>query len=237
MADVIAHLAGGLLLGFAGGLHCACMCGGLTAASMSFFSIRSRRDGLLTVATITAGRMTAYAMLGALVGGGAALASKLMAVPAPSSVMAIFAALTLMWIGFSTAGLLPAGARNVMRVPGATGARRAHDAILNAVRGRVPSLGPFAIGLSWGFAPCPLLYAALFLAMLIGTPAGGALWMIGFGVGTLPAVLASTLGFNFLKTLNINAQGRMAVGLSIVAFGFSTVYFDFGLFAALCRTS
>lgn len=240
MTELIAHLAGGFFLGFAGGLHCACMCGGLTSATFGFFSVRSRTDGAVTFAKIAAGRITAYATLGALAAAGASFASDLMAVQAPSKTMTVVAAAALMWIGFSTAGLLPAGSiteAGPLRLKSLSAITTAHDTIVRMVHARLPKLGPFTIGLSWGFAPCPLLYAALFMAMLVGTPIGGALWMIGFGVGTLPGVLSSLLGLQFLQTLHLRAHTRLAIGLLIVAFGFSTIYFDLGIFEALCRSA
>ena len=50
-----------------------------------------------------------------------------------------------------------------------------------------------------GLLPCGLVYTMLAVAVAAGGPAQGALLMLGFGLGTLPAMLAGT-GFcnNFL---------------------------------------
>lgn len=235
MNEFVPHIFGGALLGLAGGLHCACMCGGLTSASLSLFAVTSARQGAVTIALISTGRILAYVGLGLLAAGSAGFAQDLMAIPAPSKLMALVGAGTLMWIGFSTAGLLPTFA-------GAPGAGLASTrpfttvaSFFHALRHNNPHLASLTTGLGWGFAPCPLLYAALFMAMLTGSWSGGALWMLGFGLGTLPAVLMSATGVSYIRSLNIKKTARIAVGLAIALFGFATVYFDFGLFSGLCK--
>src|SRR3989304_2947546 len=54
--------------------------------------------------------------------------------------------------------------------------------------------GPFVSGLTWGIVPCPIVYGALFVAMLTGSAGGGLALMAGFGIGTLPAGTAPALG-------------------------------------------
>jgi len=58
--------------------------------------------------------------------------------------------------------------------------------------------------------------------------------MLGFGAGTLPAIIASAFGIRALSKLNKGALVRSAVGLAIAAFGFSTVYIDWP--KVLCLT-
>ncbi len=236
MTEFVAHLSAGALLGLAGGLHCACMCGGLTSAALNLFSVRSQKQGFITLAIILLGRILSYAALGAVVAGGARLASDLMAVPAPSTIMPLLGAIALMWIGFSTAGLLPAFSGLSVDTGGSPSSNGWLHTHLETFRRKFPTTAPFAIGLSWGFAPCPLLYAALFLAMLTGSVLGGAMWMIGFGLGTLPPVLMSALGLRYMSSLNLRPHAKTVIGLAIAGFGFATVYFDLGLFEGLCRT-
>ena len=75
---------------------------------------------------------------------------------------------------------------------------------------------------------------ALFSATLQGTFHGGAAWMLGFGVGTLPAIIASAFGIRALANLSKGVLLRSAVGLLIAAIGFSTVYVDWP--KVLCLT-
>lgn len=47
-------------------------------------------------------------------------------------------------------------------------------------------------GLAWGLMPCPMVYTALLVAAVAGTPLWGAGLMMAFGLGTLP-LLATQL--------------------------------------------
>jgi sulfite exporter TauE/SafE len=132
------------------------------------------------------------------------------------------AAVSLMFIGLTIAGLMPAIAgvdNQIARISGTL------ERVLAPLRRR-PVLGPMATGFTWGVSPCPMVYGALFSATLQGTFSGGAAWMLGFGAGTLPAIIASALGIRALSKLNQGALVRSAVGLTIAAIGFTTVYVD-----------
>lgn len=48
---------------------------------------------------------------------------------------------------------------------------------------------PLVSGIAWGFVPCPVLYAAIFIAALTAAPLDGAVLMLAFGLGTMPAFL------------------------------------------------
>nr|MBV6630167.1 sulfite exporter TauE/SafE family protein [Oceanococcus sp. HetDA_MAG_MS8] len=48
---------------------------------------------------------------------------------------------------------------------------------------------PWLLGIAWGLVPCPVLYAALFIASLSASVAQGAALMAAFGLGTLPLFL------------------------------------------------
>ena len=52
---------------------------------------------------------------------------------------------------------------------------------------------PIVSGALWGLLPCGMLYSMLAVAIAIADPARAALWMLAFGLGTLPNLLA--MGF------------------------------------------
>jgi sulfite exporter TauE/SafE len=52
----------------------------------------------------------------------------------------------------------------------------------------------FALGAIWGWMPCGFVYSVLLLAWLSMDPLRGALTMLLFGLGTMPALLASAYG-------------------------------------------
>lgn len=204
---------GGLLMGLASTLHCAGMCGGI-ASSLVFLhapngdaSARAR-----VLMTAQAGRVTAYVIAGALVGAlGAGVFGALDRTLA-YRIMQWGAAVTLVWIGLTVAGWLPP--LTVLDRLLAPVTRRLVDAPK-----AVGAVAPFITGLIWGLLPCAMVYGALFTAMLTGTATGGAGVMLGFGLGTLPAVTAAAFGLTSLKALAHRPSVRVAVGLLIAAAG------------------
>jgi sulfite exporter TauE/SafE len=214
--------AGGLLLGLASALHCASMCGGIASSLLFLFRPEDKRSNVTVLAAMQGGRILAYTLAGGIVG---LIGSGAFSVINPANayrVMQWAAAVSLMFIGLTIAGLMPAIAgvdNQIARISGTL------ERVLAPLRRR-PVLGPMATGFTWGVSPCPMVYGALFSATLQGTFSGGAAWMLGFGAGTLPAIIASALGIRALSKLNQGALVRSAVGLTIAAIGFTTVYVD-----------
>jgi hypothetical protein len=79
--------------------------------------------------------------------------------------------------------------------------------------------GAYAAGLAWGWLPCGMVYAALAATAFAGGPAGGAVAMLAFGLGTLPALLAAGLGAARLRAWLAQRRARLAAGALIVAAG------------------
>ncbi len=57
----------------------------------------------------------------------------------------------------------------------------------------------FTIGFLNGFLPCGLVYMAVFGSVAAGTASQGALYMIFFGLGTIPLMTTATYVSNFLN--------------------------------------
>lgn len=80
----------------------------------------------------------------------------------------------------------------------------------------------FSLGLLLGAIPCGLVYAAGLKAAASGRPLAGALLMLAFGLGTVPAMVA--LGWSSAKldlrrrTLLYRCSGVLLVILSLVTF-------------------
>jgi sulfite exporter TauE/SafE len=69
-------------------------------------------------------------------------------------------------------------------------------------------LSAWMIGLLNGLLPCGLVYIALAGALLTSTPVNGAIYMVIFGLGTIPALLGlSLLGNVFGNALRSRIQG------------------------------
>jgi len=185
-------LAGGAALGLASSLHCIGMCGGINMllgyAPGGAKAVSASRDQAL----LHGGRIASYALLGAVAGGlgGAALSG--VNVGSSRAVLQWAAALSLGWLGLVTAGVAP--------VP----AFLAHASLPGRIRARVALHLPLPArravgGLLWGLTPCGMVFGALLYAMFAGTAFGGALVMLGFGLGTLPALAVAGLGFHSMQ--------------------------------------
>ncbi len=225
-------LAGGVLLGLASSLHCAAMCGGIASGAVFLFNPQRPLERVRVLMSAQAGRIGAYVIAGAILGAAGAGIYGAFDHAAAYRLLQWAGAVTLMWIGLSVAGLLPSISLLDRRVA----------ALSAAVSGRLARFrgfrvtGPFAAGLAWGTIPCPMVYAALFTAMLSGSGAGGAVLMAGFGLGTLPSVTATALGVTLLARVEAKATARGLIGLAIAVLGFSTVYPSSPTAGLLCLT-
>ena len=205
----------GLLLGLGSSLHCAGMCGPIGCTlMMATPGTKDRRSVLLRLASMQLGRIAAYAGLGAAFGlVGASLYSSLN-LTLLHQAMQWVAALVIIWMGFATAGLVPAiaGADRLL-APLAGGLARYRTAASAA--------GPEAAlvaGLIWGLTPCAMVYAAIFNSLLTGDPMLGALLMLSFGIGTIPAVVITTLAL-LRASGRRRRPGRLAAGAMLVGAG------------------
>jgi uncharacterized protein len=149
--------------------HCAAMCGGFATACAR------PRTGL---AGWHAGRLTTYAVLGALAGSFGRV------LPGPAWVPAVLSVALLAWFAASLAGIAPAP---TARVPGIA---RAGQALVR--RASWPHRVLF--GCVTGLLPCGMVYAALSLAVVAAHPITGAGVMLAFGAATVPGLTVLSLG-------------------------------------------
>lgn len=169
-----------LLLGLAGSLHCAGMCGPLALALPSGGGGRARF--LAGRLAYNGGRLVTYGALGAALG----LAGRSLALAGVQRGVSVAAGLLLI----AGVWLLPrvGGAGPVFRFVG--GLKRALAGLLR--RPGLSSLG--LLGLLNGLLPCGLVYAAGAASLAAGGAEAGALYMVVFGLGTVPMMLALGLG-------------------------------------------
>lgn len=210
MTGMLASLAGGALLGFAGSLHCACMCGGI--ASGALFSARGGQAaaGVRRLVLMQVGRVGSYVALGVVAASTAGFAFDAAMGETGLRVLQWASAASLMFIGLSFAGLLPA-------LPAASGSFIPRIQIAQHVGFEAAS--PALLGAVWGLTPCPLVYGALFSASLSGSGTSGGLMMLGFGVGTLPGVLGAALGLSTVTSFRKDKRTRVVMGVAVACFG------------------
>jgi len=83
----------------------------------------------------------------------------------------------------------------------------------------------FAYGAVWGWLPCGLVYTMLIAAIAKVDALQGALYMVFFGLGTLPAILATGFLAGRLYQLASQPMLRLGVGLFIVFLGLLTLWY------------
>ena len=74
-------------------------------------------------------------------------------------------------------------------------------------------------GALWGWIPCGMVYAMLLTSMSAGSAASGAMTMLAFGVGTLPAMVAAGWSAGRLRSWTRNARVRLVAGGAVLAMG------------------
>jgi sulfite exporter TauE/SafE len=96
--------------------------------------------------------------------------------------------------------------------------------------GAAPLAGSAAAGALNGLLPCGLVYAALTAAVAIGHPLSAGLFMLSFGVGTLPVLSAVWLAGAVSRATPPTLRSRLrpiaiaAVGLLLVGRGLVPVH-------------
>ncbi len=184
-------LLGALVAGVIGSPHCVAMCGGFAAAC-------ARTPGGAIAWHL--GRLTTYAGLGAL----AALFGR--ALPGPPWVSAAVSAALLVWFAGALAGLLP---EPRFALPGVSAA-------MNRLIATDAPGSRYLFGLANGLLPCGLVYAALALPVALGSAPLGALAMVLFGLGTVPALATLAAGLARLLRRGLWPRRLLAAGMLIV---------------------
>jgi len=216
----ISALIGAWLAGTLGGPHCLAMCGGfLTAMS----GAAGRAQPVLPARVLAwrqlpynLGRVTTYALLGALLGaaGGASVG----AVDWLPLQRALFIVANLFLIGLGASiAWRRADAGLVERLAASAFSRLSPAVRSLATRDSVAAR--YVLGMVWGLIPCGLVYGVLPIALFAGSaPAGGAV-MLAFGLGTLPNLVAAGWLVARARTWLDGRVARYGAALLLVAFG------------------
>lgn len=169
LGGVVAALTAGVL----GSGHCAVMCGPLACVSLD----RDPGQRARRARAWQAGRLLAYASLGAVLGTfGRGVARALASTAGAALPWIMVAGLALM--AFEVG-------KRARRLPGLARISRA----LFGIGEKLTPIGGAAVrGAATAFLPCGLLYGAFIMAVGAGSAGGGALTMVAFGAGGVPAL-------------------------------------------------
>ncbi|MFO0618905.1 MAG: sulfite exporter TauE/SafE family protein [Polyangiaceae bacterium] len=218
------ELGAAFAMGLMGSTHCVAMCGPISTVLSSPGKRRlpmagegesSARAGFGTRAATQGGRITTYAALGALVGALGAGIQRAIELESLQLAARFAAAAVLLGAGLYIAGVF----RRFGRI------EKIASPVLAPLRrwiggSRATGVGGhFVRGLGWGLLPCGLVLGGLSLAVLTGTPYGGAATMLAFGLGTLPALFAVDVFASTFQRLMRSVWLKRVAGTLIVLSG------------------
>lgn len=228
------------VIGLLGSGHCLAMCGGITTILTSAINKPSSQplrqtseQGDIPVNQISTpsncspqvsrlnliflyhfGRIASYCLIGAIVGFTGSIAAKNLGLPIAGLrlIAAIFVILLGLYIGQWLLWL---------------------NKIESLGKGLWHYLSPLAkhvipvdtakkalgLGALWGWLPCGLVYSTLTWALASGSSFTGAAIMFCFGLGTLPALVALSLGIGSIKNLLVNTVFRKIMAISLITYG------------------
>ena len=199
--------------GMAGSLHCIGMCG--------VFPVSLARAGgahpLRRQVLYNAGRLNTLAFIGALSGAFGAAVAATGPFRSAERVLAVAAGSLMVLIGLEMLGLV---GRISARAAAFT--QRTLTRWLSGVMSSPSAAAPLALGIFNAFLPCQLIYAFAARAAATASVLEGALLMVTFGAGTLPAMLA--LGtVRPLATWRWRGVLARSAGVLVIVFGLVTL--------------
>lgn len=198
----------GFLLGLAGSLHCAGMCGPIAMSLPSAGGRGARR--VIEKSTYQIGRVATYALLGLVVGFGASafdLAGYGRIASITAGVLMIATAvIQIVW----HRSPIPSGPIHTLTAP----VRRWLGELLK----QRSMLALAGIGALNGLLPCGLVTSALLGSAATTQPIDAMVFMTFFGIGTMPMMLSIALGGAFL-TERIRVKMRVALPVVALAVG------------------
>jgi sulfite exporter TauE/SafE len=202
------YILEGFIFGFLGSLHCVGMCGPLALALP--LPTRSAAQKATGAVLYNLGRALTYGILGlffGLVGAGLKLTGIQQWVSIACGVIMILSV------------ILP----GVIKLPKST--NKVSTSIYSSLKRKIGDslnrkrLGNLLIiGILNGFLPCGLVYVAISRAVTSNTISDSVLFMVFFGLGTLPLMFAVAYFANIIKSRFLH-QLRKAIPIFIIILG------------------
>lgn len=203
------------IIGLLGSGHCIGMCGGITTMLTSALSPQQKAsDQLKLISAYHVGRIFSYSLIGAIVGFSSSIAAKNIGLPL--GFFRIFAAIFLILLGLYLGQWL-------MWLSKVERFGKVLWRYLSPLSKKFIPVNnakqAIALGAIWGWLPCGLVYSTLTWSLASGETLTGALIMMSFGLGTLPALLSISLGSFGIKSLLTNIKFKKIMAFIIVMYG------------------
>ncbi len=201
-----------LLLGLGGSIHCVAMCGPIAMALP--LTAREKRLVIFQSLLYNLGRISTYGLMGfffGMMGWGLSLMGY-------QNILSIGLGVLLLLTAFFTLSM----ERKIFQ----QSFLRKH---FQNITGRLSKLlsirnknSAYRIGLLNGFLPCGLVYVALAGSFTTGDYWSGALYMIAFGLGTVPLMFSVMVFGKWLRPFFVSFQKLIPFGLAV--FGVYLIY-------------
>lgn len=223
MQELLPVLVTAFFAGLLGAGHCFGMCGGIAGG---LGAMSAGRGAVGAALLFNGGRILSYGLLGGVTALLLGAAGEQLGVPAWSRWLRGLTGVLIALVGlrflFDWQGLA--------RIEQAGGGLWARVAPLASRTARIRGpLGRFALGLTWGFLPCGLVYTMLLTAMSTGRFLDGFLTMLAFGAGTLPALLGMTIWAPALAGFLQERTTRRLVGAGLLGVAAWTLFVLWGM--------
>ena len=198
-------LLAAFLLALGGGLHCTAMC----ACFLDLMKLGTPQRYALM-----AGRLVSYTGIGVVIGAGSDTLYELARAQQAQSIHALWVmaqvamAAAALWM--LVRGVVPA----LPNVPAPASNTQTVIRWLPSANEGIVRRKSLWLGLLWGALPCGLLYAAFSLAYLSGTPIGGGLVMLTFGLVTTLFLSTHSLFKRALHGLGVRWSDKQWIRVS-----------------------
>ncbi len=215
-----------LLIGLLSSLHCLGMCGGIMGAlSLSLpADIRnSRLHSGLYISAYNLGRISSYAMAGALAGAfGVEILNGLgLEQGSAHQLLRIAGVVFIVAIGLYLGGWFPQLIR--LEKLGQPVWKKIQPLAHRLMPIKTPAQA-LLYGMLWGWLPCGLVYVVLLMSITAGSALQGALMMAAFGLGTLPSMLSAGVMSGWVRKLAQSARARQVVAIVLIVMALASLY-------------
>ncbi|WP_286232540.1 sulfite exporter TauE/SafE family protein [Thalassotalea sediminis] len=210
-----------ILIGLLGAGHCIGMCGGISTMLTAAVEKQSKTS-FYYISAYNLGRIITYSFLGLIAGWTGSLGVQ--ALGFPVIILKVIAGIFLILLGLYIGQWL-FWLNHVEKLG------RGFWQQLQPLSKRLLPINsmPKALGLGmlWGWLPCGLIYSTLTWSIASGSAVSGMGIMFFFGLGTLPALLTVSLGFQSLTLFFKKRWVRRLIAIGLIFYGLITLKFAY----------
>lgn len=225
MLELISGSTGAFLMGLFSTVHCVGMCGGIMGVLALNVPQGVNADWKQRFPYLLAynmGRILTYGMIGGIAAGAAHTVINAVSPNYGHTALVGLTALLMVAMGLYLTGIFPGFAK--IEVLGKPVWRLLEPFGRKFLPPRSP-LHALLLGSIWGWLPCGMVYALLVLAAASGDFRAGAVYMVSFGLGTLPGVLSAGLAVGMASRSLQGVRLRRVAGVGMIVLAVVTLVF------------